>query len=104
MPTRKPNRLGSYDYNQNGANIISICLKDRAEEFATVGPDSIRQLGIVVKSGIEIIDITYQGVVVDRYVIMPNHIHMIIAVNEGNGRMISAPTTNLYTKNWIFWQ
>ena len=102
LPTRKPNRLKNFDYGQSGAYFITICVKDRAEIFGYVGADSIRphyqhtqltDVGIVVKNGIENIGKTYEGVVVDRYVIMPNHIHMIIMINRDNGRMISAPTT-----------
>ena len=35
----------------------------------------------------------YAGVFVDRYCIMPNHVHLIIGItSKENGRMISAPT------------
>jgi len=37
----------------------------------------------------------YEDIVLDCYVIMPNHIHMIIVVNKDNGRMISAPTKSI---------
>ena len=29
LKTRKPNRLKDYDYSQNGAYFITICIKDR---------------------------------------------------------------------------
>ena len=37
-PERKQNRLMGYDYSQNGAYFITVCVKDRAEIF-TVFPD-----------------------------------------------------------------
>ena len=30
-PERKQNRLMGYDYSQNGAYFITVCVKDRAE-------------------------------------------------------------------------
>ncbi len=38
----------------------------------------------------------YPAVRVDKYVIMPNHVHMILALGE-SGRMISAPTKSVST-------
>ena len=31
LPKRKPTRLKEYDYSQNGAYFITICIKDRKE-------------------------------------------------------------------------
>ena len=29
LPERKPNRLKGYDYSQNGAYFVTICVRDR---------------------------------------------------------------------------
>ena len=34
----------------------------------------------------------YETAVVDNYVIMPNHIHMVIILHSGRGRAMRAPT------------
>jgi REP element-mobilizing transposase RayT len=51
-------------------------------------------VGIVVEKGINRIGEIYSGVIVDYYVVMPNHVHMILIVNcdDFDGRMVSAPT------------
>ena len=102
LPIRKPNRLQGYDYSQNGAYFVTICAKDRHELFGAVvvGADIIRpqlsDIGMIVENAISKISQIYHTVVIDCYVIMPNHIHIIIVItNNDDGRMISAPTTTL---------
>lgn len=38
---------------------------------------------------------------VDYYVIMPNHIHLLISINNHSGRMISAPTVIGQLKRYV---
>ena len=102
LPVRKPNRLRDYDYSQNGAYFVTICSKDRKELFGTIDPnvgaDIIRpqlsSIGVVVETAIQNISHKYNKVSVDCYVIMPNHVHMILFITD-NGRIISAPTDTL---------
>ena len=83
MNSRKNNRLEFYDYSQNGAYFVTICAKDK-----------LNHLGLIVKIGIEKIPLYYQNITVDKYVIMPNHVHLIIRIdnNDINGRPMTAPT------------
>ena len=37
----------------------------------------------------------YANVTLDQYVIMPNHVHILLTLGDQNGRMISAPTKGL---------
>lgn len=103
--TRKPNRLKDYDYSQNGAYFITICTKDRkpilsvienADEIVGASiarPFKIQltDVGLIVDKAINGISIHYQNVFIDNYVIMPNHIHLIIRI-DNNGRAMLAPT------------
>ena len=99
-PTRKPNRLKNYDYAQNGAYFLTICSKDRIEIFSKipVGANIVRpelsEIGIYVEKSITQIHNVYDNVDVDNYVIMPNHVHMILTICESNthGRTMFAPT------------
>ena len=36
LSQRKNNRLGKYDYSQNGAYFITICVKDRKEVLSDI--------------------------------------------------------------------
>jgi len=98
--TRKSIRLKDYDYSQNGVYYITLCIKNRREILGSlVGGDdhiapqvALSKYGMIVKKYIEGIGLHYQGVVVDKYIIMPNHIHVIIILDKGV--MWSSPPTN----------
>lgn len=108
LPQRKNNRLKGYDYSQNGAYFLTICVKDSHELLgkidvgATIGcpPEiTLSEHGQLVYEAIQNIGAIYENVQVDKYVIMPNHIHMILVVDGGprnahvdDGRAMRAPT------------
>ena len=91
LPVRKPNRLKNYDYSQNGCYFITICVKDKHELLGQidVGANCVRPLlsehGGIVEKEIHVLSETYEAVEVDKYVVMPNHIHMVIVIGD-NGR------------------
>ena len=101
LPVRKPNRLKDYDYSQNGAYFITICVKDKKEIFWDVGAciarsnnhPKLSKYGNVIENAIKNIPLRYPMISVDKYVIMPNHIHLILIINNNyNGRAMHAPT------------
>ena len=99
FPNRKPNRLPSYDYASNGSYFITICTKDQKSLFGKVEglPDEdccvvLSEWGRIVEQAILEIPVHYEDVTLDRYVIMPNHIHLLLSLSPCGGRMISAPT------------
>ena len=89
-PRRKNIRLKDYDYSQPGYYFITICAKDRQHT-------RLSKYGMVVDKYIR----RTKGI--DKYVIMPNHIHMIIIINSrvsgtiyDNGTMrASSPTQSI---------
>lgn len=93
-PKRKSNRLKNYDYSTNGAYFITICINNQKNLFwIDVGANCVRQpdiqlstIGNVVKCQIEKWNTTYDNVYVDKYVIMPNHIHLIICISADGDR------------------
>ena len=51
------------------------------------------EIGNIIENEITILSSSYHGVTVDCFVIMPNHIHMIICINwVDDGRQDAAPT------------
>ena len=82
-PIRKQNRLADYDYSQAGAYFITVCTKDRKCLLSTiVGGDAhiapytvLTPMGRVTQKYL----LTIPGI--DRYVIMPNHVHMILRIS-----------------------
>ncbi len=118
LPTRKPNRLENYDYGKGGAYFITICTKNRQQILseipteATVGADIIRpklsKYGEIADVAINAIPLHYSNIKIDKYIIMPDHIHLILIIfdEHKNGRIISAPTPTIMTvigqmKRWI---
>lgn len=102
FPTRKKNRMDGYDYSLCGAYFVTICTKDKAHIlWDNVGADIIRpnenielsECGKIIDSAINEIPLHYPYVFVDKYVIMPDHIHMIICIRDRtDGRTMHAPT------------
>jgi REP element-mobilizing transposase RayT len=113
FPKRKHIRIGDYDYSTPGAYFITVCTANREKIFWNcVGADIIRPknvplstAGKIVEQGILQIAEHYKQVVVDKYCIMPDHIHMILRIESDiDGRMISAPTASTIVgsmKRWV---
>jgi REP element-mobilizing transposase RayT len=98
LPVRKNIRLSGYDYSKVGCYYITLCIKERSEllwEPTPVGARIVRpqlsDIGVIIESAIVNIPKIYPSVKIDKYVIMPNHIHMII-VQGSLGRAMRAPT------------
>lgn len=101
LPTRKKNRLENISYTENGVYFITICSKDKKCIFSRIYPaadDSqapgirLSEIGKIVNDTVNDIENHYENVSVVNYVIMPNHIHLLISIENAGGRMISAPT------------
>ena len=99
-------RLKEYDYSQAGYYYVTVCVKNMRKLLCEIEPyvgaiinrlqTSVRlsEYGNVVDEAIQNIPKCYKGVMVDKYVIMPNHVHMILVLDwEQSGRLIIAPTT-----------
>ena len=81
--TRKRLRLENYDYGTNGFYFITICTKDKKNIFGSINFDKeakvlLSNKGLVVKKYIENIP------EMKIYIIMPNHIHMILELENSN--------------------
>ena len=111
-PKRKGNRLTDYDYSRNGAYFITICTQGRQQilwesdtftEDDNVGASIARpqraptlsKTGKVVEQCIWEIPAHYPHISVEKYAIMPNHIHLLLLIQrEQDGRPMVAPTVS----------
>lgn len=91
LPIRKKLRLKHYDYSKQGLYFITICIKNRVEILGNINDNQIEltKEGIVVQNHIEYIAKKYRNVRVDKYIVMPNHIHMIISIDIENSVNLS---------------
>jgi putative transposase len=109
---RKSNRLPGYDYSQRGAYFVTVCTQDRAELLGRIvtGENNslvytdLSSLGLTVQREIEALSNIYPSVFVDDYVIMPNHVHLVITIdacNAGRSQIApTAPTVSRMIKQW----
>ncbi|MDR1668790.1 MAG: transposase [Oscillospiraceae bacterium] len=90
LNSRKATRLKTHDYSEAGYYFITMCVKDKHEMLGTVvGSDDLgaplirlSEYGAIAAEYISQIEFHYD-VSVDKYVIMPNHIHMLIQIKNG---------------------
>ena len=92
---RKLNRLKGYDYSQDGFYFVTICVQDRKCFFGDVKNGQM-ELSIVGKEAekcwLEIPN-HFPDAKLDEFVVMPNHIHGIIAIIR-NKNFCSVRTEN----------
>ena len=97
IPNRKPNRIVGYDYSQNGAYFITICTQDRKKILSNISVGTplpgcpqkpcveLLWHGEIADKYIRQMDAFYEHLSVDQYMIMPDHIHLLITIHESNG-------------------
>jgi len=88
LPVRKKIRLNNYDYSNAGCYFVTICVQDGHEMLGEImkGQSVLNEYGLVVKQEIENISKIRKECVVENFVIMPNHIHLIVQIvgDDGN--------------------
>ena len=90
LPKRKPLRMQGYDYDENGHYFVTICTAEHKEILSSIivgeglAPPEVRlsALGKIAEKQINEISKRYKTVTVEKYVIMPNHIHMLIFIDR----------------------
>lgn len=101
LPIRKRNRLQWYDYSTAGMYFLTVCTLDRKALLwdnvgATIGrPQEIvlSECGKIVEDAILRISQIYPSIFLENYVIMPNHIHLLVSIHQTDGgRPMVAPT------------
>jgi putative transposase len=85
---RRAIRLRGYDYAQGGAYFVTTVTKDRACLFGEIVDGEMRtnQFGRIVQTEWDELPDHYPGVERYAFMVMPNHVHGIIAlVDDGGG-------------------
>ena len=102
LPKRKQLRLPDHDYSAPGAYFVTICTRDRRcilSEIAVgdgvldVPNVRLSPYGEILAETLQEIEHTYSWLSLDRHVIMPNHIHLLLRI-EGNGPSRTPAPTN----------
>ena len=118
LPKRKNIRLKNYDYSEPGSYFITICTQNKekllwdgeleVEKFIwePVGEHCVlpkglplSKNGIVAEQNLKKWNDTYKNVCLSSYVIMPNHLHIIVMIlSEKSGSTQCSPTVSRMVK------
>ena len=97
LQNRKTTRLKGTDYNSNGAVFLTICTKERRCILSRIvgtgvldGPQNhLTRYGEIADKYINQLNDFYDDLSVESYVIMPNHIHILLwvkGIDDGPSR------------------
>ena len=107
FPKRKMLRLKDYDYSQNGGYFITFCTENKAPLLGNivVGKAALRlpqveltEYGRITEKYIQNISVAYPHISVENYVIMPNHVHLLLLVGDG-GQGAARPTVSAVVRS-----
>ena len=101
-PVRKPLRLKNYDYSSPGVYFTTICTWEKRCILSRIVKPSdgdvgeglappaviLSGTGSLVEKQLLCLPERFPGLTLDRYVIMPNHIHLLLTVRPNTGGII----------------
>ena len=81
---RQSLRLPNYNYSGNGAYFITICIKNKECLLGDICDREFisNSFGNIVTNTWHSLSIKYEQIKLDEFVVMPNHIHGIIIINN----------------------
>ncbi|MBR3588759.1 MAG: transposase [Clostridia bacterium] len=110
---RKATRLSKYNYSEKGAYFITICTQNRKpvlSKISIVGDgvldvpeNKLTFIGEIADKNLKSLSRFYKDISVDKYVIMPNHIHMLIQIKSDSvsGSSRTPTPTNMKIPHFI---
>ena len=116
FPDRKLNRHKEYDYSQNGSYFITICTDSKKSVLTKIIEDDLNNcvylsdIGKEVVNSLNYLNSYYDDLIIEEYVIMPNHIHLLLTINYDDKKIsvekiiyqLKSFTTHKYGKK--LWQ
>lgn len=96
LPQRKQSRLGCLDYSESASYFITVCTENRRKILSEISagedfPDSpevtihLLNSGKITEKWIQEMNRHYDDISVDCYVIMPDHVHLLLSLTDKNG-------------------
>jgi putative transposase len=111
-------RLKGYDYSRPGYYFVTICTHNKKNLLGTVVEDNsscspyveLSNIGKQVESNLIKLPVIISSIVIDPYVVMPNHIHFVVQLTGMNDGLalpklvgqFKSYTTRLYAN--VLWQ
>ena len=108
--SRKPNRCASWDYSNNGKYFITICTEQRkcilgkgivGDGVLDVPRVELTENGKLCVKHIEEMNSIYSDIQTEKFIVMPNHVHMIITIDKSQGTSRTPSPTNELIPRYI---
>ena len=101
FPKRKPTHLKSFDYSENHRYFITICSDGKRKMFSDISVGEglappvihLSAIGKIIEEQLLALSTRYPQIEIENHVIMPNHLHMILRL-ENTGGASPSPTTH----------
>lgn len=108
FPNRKDLRLKYYDYSQAGYYFVTICTELKRHLFGEIvdGIMILNDAGRMIERWYFELHNKYYNIELPQYIIMPNHVHFIIAIagdDQGNISQNSGTHTGVPLQTIIQW-
>lgn len=107
-PQRKRNRLSGYDYNTNNRYFLTICTKDKAKILSHIITGDLTVSAYVCLSdyGKTVSDCILssnkiKGIAVENYVIMPNHVHILLRYERNDEAARASSPANAVIPHFV---
>ncbi|MGR3218205.1 MAG: transposase [Candidatus Anammoxibacter sp.] len=83
-------RMPGWDYSSSGAYFITICVQNRVHLFGEIGNAKIilNEFGEIAFNEWEKSSEIRSEIALDEFVVMPNHLHGIVIINNDNEKNI----------------
>jgi len=94
FPQRKKYRLEGYDYSQNGLYSVTVCTQKKEtvlsrvknrDDLYTLPETELTDIGKITEEAISRIGEKHPTVEVENYCIMPDHIHLLLRMDDQIG-------------------
>ena len=102
LPQRRINRLSGFMYGGGNTYFLTICTPNRQHLLGEVVGGGVLDAphvqlsgyGQIVEQMIHSIEMTYCSVHVDSFVIMPDHLHLLVTIQDDGGTSRTPSPTN----------
>ena len=86
QPKRKSPRMKAFDYATPTAYFVTICTHEKQCIFGN--PDALNQRGRIAYHAVLEIPVLFPCVSIEHFVIMPNHVHILLTINAGKAEQL----------------
>ena len=100
---RRSIRLKGYDYSQEGAYFVTICVQNKECLFGEVvdGQMCLNDAGRMVQKWWKELDNKFLNFELNTFVVMPNHFHAIVVIKNVGADLCVCPDEHVFNENCV---